>query len=345
VDARNDPRNDPRHDHWAALADGDRLRALGAVSRLVAEGWSTDRVAHELVVPSQARVGELWLTGEWSVVQEHCATEVNEAVVHWLTARLGPPADDAPSLLVSCLQGERHALPALVVAHDLMARGARVVFLGADPEPSGLHAAVLALRPSAVLFSASIACCLGHQRSRFDELTSLGVPVVVGGRVFAGPPGGRRASVLGATAHAQTAAEVLDLLPQLPGRTARRPRDPIAVDDEVAWLDHYRHRIVPEVMWTLAQRHHDPEVVGGRWPEVSEHIEHVLGCLSAAISIQDESIMVEVRDWLVEVLVHRDVDPGLVDEVWELLSGWMEGHPVTRLFLAASRATGAETGS
>jgi methanogenic corrinoid protein MtbC1 len=336
---------DARTDHWAALADGDRLRALEAVSTLVAEGWSTDRIAHEVVVPSQNRVGELWLTGEWSVVQEHCATAVNEAVVHWLTAHLRPPADDAPTLLVSCLQGERHALPALVVAHDLMARGARVVFLGADPEPSGLHAAVLSLRPGAVLFSASISCCLGHQRSRFDELTSQDIPVVVGGHAFAGPQGGRRASVLGATAHAQTAAQVLDLLPRLRGRAARPPRDPTAVDDEVAWLDHYRHRIVPEVMWTLGQRHHDPEVIGNRWPEVSQHIEHVLGCLSAAISIQDESIMVEARDWLVEVLVHRHIDPGLVDEVWELLAGWLEGHPVTRLFLAASRAGGDEPGS
>lgn len=336
---------DARNDHWAAVADGDRLRALDVVSTLFAQGWSTDRIAHELVVPSQARVGQLWLTGEWSVVQEHGATEVNEAVVHWLTAHLRPPADDAPTFVASCLQGERHALAALVVAHDLMARGARVVYLGADPEPSGLRAAVLDLRPSAVLFSASITCCLGRQRGLFSDLTSLGVPVVVGGQAFAGPPGGGRASVLGATAHAESAVQVLDLLPELRARTARRPRDPIAVDDEVAWLDHYRHRIVPEVMWTLGQRHDEPEVVGSRWPEVSEHIEHLLGCLSAAIAIQDESIMIETRDWLVEVLVHRHIDPGLVDEVWELLAGWLEGHPVTRLFLAASRSPAAERGS
>ena len=336
---------DARNDHWAALADGDRLRALDAASRLLAEGWSTGRIAHELVVPSQSRVGRLWLTGEWSVVQEHCATEVNEAVVHWLTARLQPAADGAPTFVASCLQGERHALAALVLAHDLMARGARVVFLGADPEPSGLREAVLARRPGAVLFSASTTRCLGHQRSLFSDLTSLGVPVVVGGHAFAGPLAGRRASLLGATAHAQSAAQVLDLLPRLRGRTTRRPRDPAAVDDEAAWIEHYRHRIVPEVMWTLGQRHDDPEVIGSRWPEVSEHIEHLLGCLSAAISLQDESIMIETRDWLVEVLVHRRIDPGLVDEIWELLAGWLEGHPVTRLFLAASRPAGDERGS
>ena len=35
----------------------------------------------------------------------------------------------------------------------------------------------------------------------------------------------------------------------------------------------------------------------------------------------------------------------LVDEVWELLAGWLEGHPVTRLFLAASRSPGDERGT
>lgn len=333
--------------HWDAIAAGDRPRALEVVASLVRDGWSTGRVVRELVAPSQARVGHLWLTGEWTVVQEHCATAVNEAVVHWLTAQLDPPTDDAPTFLVTCLEGERHALPALMVAHDLMERGMRVVFLGADPEPSGMLSAVLGVRPRAVFFSASLTSSLSNQRLFFHSLGTLGIPLVVGGGAFGGPVvGSRRARALGATAYAGNVGEALELLADLPARVpATELPDLGAAEDEAEWLAHYGRRIVPDVLWALGQRHADADTVGNRWPEVSEHVEHVLGCLAAAISLQDESIMLEVHDWLVEVLVHRSVDPGLVDEVWELLADPLQGHPVARVLLAGSRGVRGSGGA
>lgn len=336
-----DTRPDAGTDHWAALSAADRPRAQAVVAALVDQGWSTSRVIDELVVPSQVRVGELWLAGDWSVAREHAATAVNESVVHWLTSRLLAPPEDAPTHLVACLQGERHSLPALVVAHDLMALGARVLYLGADPDPSSLLSAVLSLRPRAVLFSASLTSALSNQRMFFHGIASIGVPLVVGGGAFGGrQAGSRRAAALGATAYAENAEEVLDLLADLPQRLPT-PREPelVAADDDAEWLDRFGRRIVPEVLWTLGQRHDDPTSVGSRWPEVVEHIEHVLGCLAAAVSTRDESIMVEVRDWLVGVLEHRDVDPVLVDELWELLAEPLQGHPVARVYLAASRRT------
>lgn len=335
---------DARTDYWAALAAADRPRAQATAAALLEEGWTADRIVEDLVVPSQSRVGELWLTGEWSVAQEHAATGVNESVVHWLTSRLPAPPEHAPTILVSCLQGERHALPALVIAHDLMRRGANVLFLGADPEPSGLLSAILSVRPRAVLFSASLTSSLSNQRMFFHSIASIGIPLIVGGRAFGGRElGSRRAVALGATAYAESAEEVLALLAELPVRVPAPDFPELgAADDDAEWLDHYGRRIVPEVMWTLGQRHRDDAgAVGNRWPEVSQHIEHVLGCLAAAVSTRDETIMLEVRDWLVEVLVHRGIDPTLVDELWELLADPLQGHPVARVFLAASRRTAA----
>ena len=339
-----DTRPDARTDHWAALSAADRPRAQAVVAGLVDQGWSTRRVISELVVPSQTRIGDLWLSGDWSVFQEHAATAVNESVVHWLTSRLPAPPEDASTAVVACVQGERHSLPALVLAHDLMALGAKVLYLGADPEPSGLLKAVLSLRPRAVLFSASLASALGNQRMFFHGIASVGVPLIVGGAAFGSREvGGRRAAALGATAFAETAEEVLDLLADLPVRLPTPDLPELGVaDDDAEWLDHFGHRIVPEIMWTLGQRHGDPTSVGSRWPEVSQHIEHVLGCLAAAISTRDESIMVEVRDWLVGVLEHRDIDPALVDELWELLAEPLQGHPVARVYLAASRRTSSK---
>lgn len=335
---------DARTDYWAALAAADRPRAQAAVGALLEAGWPTTRVVEELVVPSQHRVGDLWLTGEWSVAQEHAATGINEAIVHWLTSRLPRPAEDAPTILVSCLQGERHALPALIVTQGLTARGVQVVFLGADPEPSGLLSAILSLRPRAVLFSASLTSSLSSQKMFFHSVAAVGIPLLVGGRAFGGREHGpQRAKALGATAYAETADEVLALLASLPPRTVPTEQpDREAGDDDAEWLDHYRSEIAPDVMRSLTMRHRESSPLAVKWPEISEHVEHLLGCLAAAIVTHDQEIMVEARDWLATVLAHRDLDPGLVDEVWDLLAEPLRGHPVARVFLASSRRQAVE---
>ena len=177
---------DAVQDYWGALEAADRSRAQQTVSALLDAGWDGHRVLDELVVPSQERVGELWLRGEWVVAQEHLVTGVNEAIVHWLISLLPPPSPDADVAVVSCLRGDLHALPALVIAHGLTARGFRVVYVGADPEQSGLLVLVLRLRPRVVLFSASLTSSLSAQKTLFHNIASVGIPLIVGGRAFGG---------------------------------------------------------------------------------------------------------------------------------------------------------------
>ncbi len=220
---------DAVQDYWGALEAADRSRAQQTVSALLDAGWDGHRVLDELVVPSQERVGELWLRGEWVVAQEHLVTGVNEAIVHWLISLLPPPSPDADVAVVSCLTGDLHALPALVIAHGLTARGFRVVYVGADPEQSGLLVLVLRLRPRVVLFSASLTSSLSAQKTLFHNIASVGIPLIVGGRAFGGSElGARRAHALGATAYAETVDEVMELLAPLPARTRRRRRRPAA---------------------------------------------------------------------------------------------------------------------
>jgi len=326
--------------YWAALEAADRARAQETATGLLGAGWDATRVVDQLVVPTQERVGDLWLRGEWSVAREHAATGVNEAVVHWLISLLPPPDPDASVVLVSCLQGERHALPALIVAHGLAAHGLRVVFVGADPDSSSLLVDLLRLRPRAVLCSASLTSTLSAQKAFFHSIAAVGIPLIVGGQEFGGGErGARRARLLGATAYAETVDEVLELLATLPTRTlAPEPSASDPGDEEGLWLQHYRSEIAPDVMRVLAGRHRGTGTLAESWPEVAEHVEHVLGCLAAAIVTEDLTIMVEVRDWLVSVLHHRNLDAGLVDEVWDLLAERLRGHPIARVFLASSRS-------
>jgi hypothetical protein len=229
----------------------------------------------------------------------------------------------------------------------MAARGYRVVYIGADPDQSSLLVLVLRLRPRVVLFSASLTSSLSAQKTLFHNIAAVGIPLIVGGRAFGGRElGARRARALGATAYAETVEEVLEVLAPLPARTSPREAEPGGLDDEEAlWVYRYRSEIAPDVMRELGERHLGTTPLGHSWPELAEHVEHVLGCLAAAIMTEDAAIVAEVREWMVLVLRSRGVDTALVDEVWDLLAERLHGHPVARAFLAASRPVGPTRGT
>ncbi|MFC4786949.1 cobalamin B12-binding domain-containing protein [Nocardioides sp. MAHUQ-72] len=324
-------------EYWQALEAGDRHAALTVVKRLHESGQSPLAIIDELVVPAQERVGELWLDGAWSVTQEHAATAINEGLVHWLGSFVPEPEPDRPLVLVSCIEGERHALPALVVAEALGMAGHRVSYVGGDPEPHDLLRQVLVLKPRAVLFSASLTSSLAPQKGLFGSIRAIGIPVLVGGRAFGGDE--RRATSLGATAYAHGVDDVLRLLEELPERLPAAPRPPEGpADVEAAWILAHRGQITPAVVRAVERRY---AVEGDRprwWSELEGHVDHVLGCLAAALVTGDETIMIEVRDWFGRVLARRGAAPGLVEEVWHLLAGPLRGHPLARVFLAGSAA-------
>ncbi|WP_170219271.1 cobalamin B12-binding domain-containing protein [Nocardioides litoris] len=187
-------------EYWAALESADRVAALELVKRARVEGTSHPEIIDRLVVPAQARIGELWLSGEWDVEREHEATTINEGIVHWLGSFAPPPDPGRPLVVVACVETERHSLPALVIAEGLAGEGYRVDYLGGDPDPTHLVRAVVTTRPRAVLFSASLTSSLAGQKRVFAELRAFGIPVVVGGSAFGGDPD--RALALGATAYA-----------------------------------------------------------------------------------------------------------------------------------------------
>lgn len=327
--------HDAWEEYWSALRRGDRHDALAVVRRLRDTGADPVKVIDGLILPAQERIGELWLEGDWSIAQEHAATAINEGLVHWLCSFADPPPADAPLVVVSCLERERHAFPALVIAEALMLAGYRVNYVGGDPEPGDLLRQVLVLKPSAVLFSASLTSSLGGQKSLLGSIRAIGIPVVVGGRAFGGDE--RRALALGATAYARGVDDVLQLMKELPGRRESGPSMSLGpADEEAAYVMEYAGEITPYVLRAIAHRHEQDAEWPPWWTELESHMEHVVGCLAAALLTGDETIMIEVRDWLSQVLARRGAEPELVDEIWELLAEPLRGQPLARLHLAGS---------
>lgn len=326
---------DQRDDYWEALVRADRFAALTAVKRLRETGMTHLEIITQLVLPAQERIGELWEKGEWSVEQEHAATAVNEGLVHWLCSFADAPGEDRPLVMVSCLEGERHSLPALVVAEALNAEGFQVNYVGSDPDPRGLIEDVLALKPRAVLFSGSLTSSLARQRTLFSHLAAIGTPVIVGGRAFGGDE--RRALAIGATAYAADVPAALELLehlpPRLPGRSAEQVTPAQA---EADWVLAYSHEIAPYVVSALASTYREPDHRREWWSLLEDHVEHVLGCLAGALVTGDETIMVEVEQWLDRVLVARGAPSGLVAMLWRTLAQPLRGHPLARVYLAGA---------
>lgn len=327
--------DEARDAYWSALERADRFAALTAVKRLRDQGLDALHVVQELVVPAQHRIGELWEDGRWSVEQEHAATAVNEGLVHWLCSFADAPDPDRPLVVVACLQGEAHALPALVVAEGLNAANYQVNYVGGDPDPSELLELVLALKPRAVLLSGSLTSSLARQRTLFASLAAIGVPVVVGGRAFGGDE--RRALAIGATAYAEDVEAAVALLERLPARLPPRAPEPLTpAQTEAEWLLTFAREIAPYVVSALASRYPGTGHTETWWTTLQDHVEHVLGCLASAMVTGDETIVVEVGEWLERVLETRGAPAALVAELWAVLAEPLRGHPLARLHLAGA---------
>ncbi len=327
--------NQVRTDYWTALESGDRLAALEVVKAERARGQTPTQVIEELVVPAQARIGELWLAGIWDVEQEARATEINEGLVHWLGSFAPPPRPDRPTVVVACVEHERHSLPALVVAEGLTWAGFHVVYLGNGSEPDRLVREVLEARPRAVLFSASLTSSLAGQKRVFTEIRATGIPVIVGGSAFGADPA--RAEALGATAYAADLAAAMELLETLPlwfAPVQAPERTP--ADAEAEWILDRRHVLTEGVVARLVDRLGSGTALPPWWPDLVSHVDHVVGCVAAAVETGDETIVVEVRDWLGHVVEARGGDRDVVTELWSLLSVPLRGHPLAQAYLAAA---------
>ncbi|GAA1904214.1 cobalamin B12-binding domain-containing protein [Nocardioides lentus] len=325
---------DPQY--WQALVDGDRRTALAVVKRLRAEGASTARIVEEQLLVAQRRVGDLWAAGEWTVAQENAATSVNEGLLLWLGSFTEAPDPDGPLVVVGCVEDERHALAALVVAEVLMSEGVRVDYVGPAPDGDEMVRHVAAQRPRAVLLSASLTSSLGRATDVVRRLRAQEVPVVVGGQAFGDDE--RRARAIGASAWAAGPRQVLEMLLGLPEAMGDAPvPEPTEADAESAWIEQHREQITQYVVEGLRRTRDLGGVEVTAWREDLEGwVDHVVGCLSATLATGDETIMLEARDWLVHVLSSRGLDSGLVSEVLDLLGDPVRSKPLATAILATS---------
>jgi MerR family transcriptional regulator, light-induced transcriptional regulator len=324
-------------EYLTAVSVGDRAGALELVRRLLGSGSSTLEIIDEVVAPAQARVGELWATDAWSVAQEHAATAVSEAVLGVLGAEGPTPARSSAPVVVTCVEHEWHALPALIVAEHLRAARVPVSYLGANASAEHLVRHVLAVAPRAVALSCSLSASLPRVRQQIEAVRATGTPVVVGGAAF--DADGRRAEVLGATAFASSGADSVGLVDRLP--TAVPPAPPLTHPgaSEGLAVQADREEITARLRARIVSRQSfaegvDPAVAWQR--ALRDHLPHLVGALAGALVTDDSAVLDDALTWLDDVMRHRDAPEGTTGEVARQLQTVMSEHPVATRLLSRS---------
>ncbi|MGZ4438061.1 MAG: cobalamin B12-binding domain-containing protein [Nocardioidaceae bacterium] len=331
-------------DFLGALGTGDRTRAFGVVRGLRSEGVDVLTIVTELLAPAQRRVGELWVRDAWSVAQEHAATAISEAALHSLAVerdrelRAGD-SPDAPLVIVSCVEQEGHALPALIVAEHLRGAGYAVSYLGANASAQHLVRHIHELGPRAVLLSCSISAFLPLARRQVEAVRETGTPVVVGGSAF--DAAGKRAQALGATAFAGSGPEAARLIGELPNAvSAAEPLvHPGAEEAYLVFGD--REALADEVerllLTSLAAARVPPVADEGRsWLRVlDDQMPHLVGAMAGALVTGDRQVAADALNWAEVVLLHRGAPPEVGPALRIALHRALHDVPVAAGMLAA----------
>lgn len=194
--------------YLAAQLRGDRREAVRVV---VADGLdrgvSLDELIEHVVGSAQREIGRLWERNELGVADEHMATAISNLVLAQLYERAAAAERNGKEVVVACVEGELHDLPARLVADALDVAGFDVRFLGANVPTDALLAVLAARRPDLVALSATMSFHSGSVRDAVSRIRA--------------EHGGAIAIAVGGAACDWDGVLVADLQPDLTAESAR----------------------------------------------------------------------------------------------------------------------------
>ena len=289
-------------DYFAALVRCDPAAATDLVLELLESGTSLSEIVQDVLAPAQTLVGRLWETGEWSVAQEHAATAVTEAAVSalWvMTARRR--LEGGPSVAVACAEGEWHALPPRMAAALAAEAGADVTVLGPSMPADHLERRLRLGDVDVLALSCTVPTNLLGAARCVAAAHAAGLPVVAGGRAFAGRP--QRAAGIGA-----------DLLADAPERLAEVPPaagDDVVVPAEALWLDSAPESTVEDLLHGRAR----------------EDVRWLLRSTGAAVLTDDDTLLDDALAALLRTAHGRVPDRVVLDAADVVAAGIVPRAP------------------
>jgi methanogenic corrinoid protein MtbC1 len=337
--------DDDRHAYLEILDRADETGASAFVLGLLDRGTPAEEVLLGLIAPSQATVGDRWARSEWSVAQEHAATHVSEqavtAVSAWSAAHR-PATGCRGTVVVACVDGEWHALPAKLFAEVIRLHGWNVRFLGASVPGPHLISYLHQHGPDVLAVSCSLPTRLTTAQRIIEAAQEAGVPVLAGGAGF-GPEArwGRR---LGADRVAADAAGAVAILDTWPGRAPvtlgdiaeKYLVDSYVVDDEHLLVAKRRTDLVVSAMEDLENEY--PQVrsyTSYQYEATRTDLEYIVDFLAAALFVDDPLLFTTFVGWMRVVLSSRRVPMDTVAHVFATYRRELYDFPRAIAYLTA----------
>ncbi|MFJ4712005.1 B12-binding domain-containing protein [Streptomyces sp. NPDC088785] len=343
----------PRERLWQALHAGDETRAVAVVRGALGTDAATaagmraaaERILLGLIAPVQVRLGDAWAANEITVAQEHAGTAISERCVAAVADTAAPalPGTTAGRVLVACVDGEWHALPARLVSEVLRLRGWRVDHLGAQVPTEHLIAHARYTRTRAVLLSLSVETLLPAAHNAISSCQGAGFPVIAGGPAFG--PRGRYARQM----RAEWAGDAPGAAALLAGEP-RRPRGAQGVRPPEADLPH-----LADEEYTMVRRV-QRQLVARAWADVEESfpetrgysryqneraalgIDHLVTHLATALYVDSADLFARFTAWSADILTARGVPPRCLLVALDSLVAQLKDFPRAFGIIDAARA-------
>lgn len=333
---------DVADDFFARVRDLDDAGALAVVREALAAGVDHESLVLDVIAVSQMRVGMMWQANELSVTREHAATHIGELALGLVLEHgLARVAGERPlgSVVVACVEGEWHGLPARLLGDVLRLRGWRVTFLGASVPAHHLTLHLQETAPDVVALSCSLPSHLVNAHAMITAAARTGVPVIAGGRGFG--PDSSLALRLGASLWAADARSAADLLERRMPLSSLRPREEaLSPAAEYASLVQRRRDLVRtgvEHARALYEAR-GASLEGVDLDRTVEDLGHITDFLLTSLYVGDGAVFTRFLAWTRGVLEVRGVPAVGVARVLELLEGELFDYPETCAALREGRA-------
>lgn len=169
----------------SALLAGDRRSAESLIERCFEQGGGLVDFELHVIQPALYAIGRRWQNNEVSIVQEHLATAIAQAVMTRGLLKSAVPAANGSRVLLACVEGNNHAVGLQMVADAFLLAGWEVQFLGANVPTKALLLHIVQHKPDLLGLSVSFAQQLRVVKEITSQLARVHgnarPPVIVGG--------------------------------------------------------------------------------------------------------------------------------------------------------------------
>ena len=171
-----------------ALLSGCEEAAVNMFINAYLKGKSLTEIFDSLICPAMRQIGELWLTGEISITQEHLATRAAVSALHKLRHIIPVPRMTDKLAMCCAVEGDFHELPTHLAQMTIENEGWEVMNFGANTPLYSLAEEVLRNLPAMICISATVISDIDRlsrdYRMFTDQICKLKIPILVGGKVF-----------------------------------------------------------------------------------------------------------------------------------------------------------------